>query len=66
MQMQFTPKGVAELAQMLFEDGYLAEEHRNKVIWLYESGIGFENEQFKQQWKFVRAAAHKAVVNGSN
>ena len=64
--VQITPKGVVLSAQMLFDRGYLAERHRNKLIWLYQSGVGWENKEFRKHWTFVQDAARKALESENN
>lgn len=61
---QITPKGVAAGAQILYELGYLRDKTRSRIVWLYQSGVGWENREFRTLWRKVNAAARRATGKG--
>lgn len=48
--MQITPKGVLMTAVMLYERGCLRRKTVDRVKWFYDSGVGWENAEFRKLW----------------
>ena len=44
------------------EMGYLDEDTRSRIAWLYRSAVGWENKEFCKHWQRVRRAAGRALA----
>ena len=64
MVMQITPKGVLITAKLLCQRGLIRRNVVERVQWFVDSGIGWENPQFRKLWKKIQFAVRASLANG--
>jgi hypothetical protein len=60
MRIQITPKGVLMTAVMLYERGFLRRKVVDRVRWFHDSGIGWENAEFRKLWRKIQFSVRQA------
>jgi hypothetical protein len=61
VRIELTLHGAVATANILAEMGYPDEATRARIAWLYQSGVAWENREFRKSWQTVRKAAGRAL-----
>jgi len=54
-----TTKGLAMTANWLYREGLLRRKARDRLIWLYESGLESDHPEVRKAWRKMMPAVYK-------
>lgn len=59
VKITITTKGLAWTADWLYKEGLLRKKHRDRIVWLYESGIAADHPSVRKAWRKMMPAVYQ-------